>query len=245
MKATQNTPALIIYLVDMSSSMSAEIGGQRKIDLVTDSLRRVAHEMVLRSTKGTQLSPRYRLAIYAYNDSIRDLLDGPRPITEVVKMGLPAMKPSGRTDTAAAFEQAERLLISQRGNLHYCPAPLVCHLTDGEYTADDPLPIVERIQQMTFPDGAVLVENIFLDADALISPVTDPSSWTGVSSPDELATKTAKHLFHMSSPAPESYLELFADRGYALRPSARLLLPGDTPEMIAAAFTMSGMTPMA
>jgi hypothetical protein len=93
-----------------------------------------------------QPSPRYRLAIYAYNHSVHDLLDGPRPITEVVKLGISPMKPSGRTDTAAAFEQAEQLLISERGNLRSCPAPLVCHLTDGKYSADDPLPIVERIQ---------------------------------------------------------------------------------------------------
>jgi hypothetical protein len=98
---------------------------------------------------------------------------------------------------------------------------------------------------MTFPDGAVLVENIFFDADEHVSPVTDPYSWKGISSPDELATNAAKRLFHMSSPTPESYLELFADRGYAVRPSARLLFPGDMPEIIEAAFTMSGMTPMA
>jgi hypothetical protein len=49
----------------------------------------------------------------------------------------------------------------------------------------------------------------------------------------------------MSSPIPRSYLELFADKGYKMREDARLMFPGDTPEMIEAAFTMSGMTPTA
>jgi hypothetical protein len=243
--ATKNTPALIIYLLDMSASMSAEIDGQRKIDLVSDTLTQVAREMLRRSMKGTQPSPRYRVAIYAYNNTIRDVLGGPKPIDEFVEIGIPVMKPDGQTDTAAAFEQAEQLLIRERSNLRDCPAPLLCHLTDGAYTGDDPLPIAERIRQMDFPDGAVLVENIFFDSDALRHPVSDPYDWRGVTSLDDLATNAAKHLFRMSSPIPQSYLRLFADRGYTMGSDARLLFPGDTPEMIEAAFTMSGMTPIA
>src|SRR5262249_43964274 len=106
-------------------------------------------------------------------------------------------------------------------------------------------PVVERIRQMTFPDGAVLVENIFFDADALDPPVTDPYDWTGVTSASQLATTTAQQLFEMSSTVPDSYIQLFTDRGYSLKPGARLMFPGDTPEMVEAAFTMSGMTPVA
>lgn len=241
--ATKNTPALIIYLLDMSSSMSAEIDGRTKSDLITGTLMQVAREMVLRSMKGTVPSPRYRVAIYAYNDTVRDILGGPRPITELIEIGVPAMKPNGRTNTFAAFEAAEQLLIGERANLRNCPAPLVCHLTDGAFNGSDPIPVVNRIQQMTFPDGAVLVENIFFDANALHHPVTDPYEWQGVTSAGELATVTASHLFEMSSLIPESYLDLFTDRGYKVQKNARLLFPGDTPEMIEAAFTMSGMTP--
>ncbi len=241
--ATKNTPALIIYLLDMSQSMGVEIDGRTKSDLVTSTLMQVAREMVLRSMKGTIPSPRYRVAIYVYNDNVRDVLNGPQLITDLIEIGVPAMKPNGRTNTSAAFEAAEQLLISERANLRTCPAPLICHLTDGAFTHDDPLPVVERIQQMTFPDGAVLVENIFFDPGALRRPVTDPYEWRGVTSADELATDTAKHLLRMSSPIPPSYHELFTDRGYKVQANARLLFPGETPEMIEAAFTMSGMTP--
>jgi uncharacterized protein YegL len=243
--ATKKSPALIIYLLDMSLSMAEVIQGRRKIDLITDTLMSVVREMVRRATKGTGPSARYRVAIYAYNDVVRDLINGPRLITELLDIGVPQMKPSGQTDTAAAFRQAEQLLIQERANLRDCPAPLVCHLTDGQYNTDDPRPVAERIRQMTFPDGAVLVENIFFDADALKPPVDDPYRWTGVTSASQLATTTAKQLFEMSSRVPDSYLQLFGDRGYSLRADARLMFPGDTPEMVEAAFTMSGMTPVA
>jgi hypothetical protein len=241
-KATQNTPALIIYLLDMSFSMTEEINGRMKADLVTKTLMHVAREMVVRSMKGTVPVPRYRLAIYVYNDDVRDVLNGPRLITELLDIGIPAMKPNGKTNTSAAFEAAEQLLIAERRNLRDCPAPLICHLTDGGYTGSDPMPIVNRIQHMTFPDGGVLVENIIFDDSALHTPVTDPYEWRGVASADDLATDLAKHLFDMSSPIPHSYLGNFADHGYNMQSHARLLFPGNTPEMIEAAFTMSGMT---
>ena len=245
MMATKKSPALVVYLLDMSLSMRDEIGGRRKVDLISDALMSVVREMVRRSTKGSAPSPRYRVAIYAYNDEVRDLLNGPRPITELLEIGVPQMKPSGQTNTAAAFRQAEQLLIAESTGLRNCPAPLVCHLTDGQYNTDDPRPVAERIRQMTFPDGPVLVENIFFDASALNPPVNDPYLWSGVTSAAQLATETARQLFEMSSPVPDSYLGLFGDRGYAIKPGARMMFPGDTPEMIEAAFTMSGMTPVA
>lgn len=243
--ATSSTPALIIYLLDKSYSMSEETNGQRKIDLVARTLMQVAREMVLRSMKGQVPAPRYRLAIFAYNDEVQDVLGGPKAITDVIEIGIPVLKPSGMTDTAKAFAAAEQLLIAERANLRGCPAPLVCHLTDGQYNGDDPLPVVERIRQLTFPDGPVLVENVFFDAQALRKPVDDPYSWPGVTSAEDLNGDTARHLFDMSSPIPGSYLDLFSDKGYTLRPDAKLMFPGETPEMIEAAFTMSGMTPTA
>ncbi|WP_394613594.1 VWA domain-containing protein [Lentzea sp. JNUCC 0626] len=241
--ATSTAPALIIYLLDKSSSMNAEVNGVRKIHLVSATLTQVVREMVIRSMKGPVPAPRYRIAIYAYNGQVQDVLGGPRAITDVVERGVPVLEPSGLTNTAKAFAAAEQLIIGERAALRDCPAPLVCHLTDGQYNGDDPLPVVERIKQMAFPDGPVLVENVFFDADALHRPVTDPYEWPGVVSEDDLSGDTAKQLFSMSSPIPASYLNLFSDKGYSLRPDARLMFPGDTPEMIEAAFTMSGMTP--
>jgi hypothetical protein len=242
--ARPTTPALIIYLLDMGISMATEIGGQRKINLASNTLVAVLREMLRRSMKGTRISPRYRVAIYAYSDVTRDICGGPIRINELVDIGIPTIRPSGQSNAAGAFERAEQLLKREWSDLLVCPAPLICHLTGGEFTGPDPLPIVQRIQGLRFPDGPVLIENVLFDANALWRPFTDPYDWEGVYSADQLVTDMAKHLFYMSSPVPKSYHRAFVDRGYGLRSDARLLFPGDTSEMIEAAFTMSGMTPV-
>ncbi|MGH9768839.1 MAG: VWA domain-containing protein [Blastocatellia bacterium] len=241
-EATRDTPALIIYLLDMSDSMNAQIGGQPKIDLVSKSMKKVAREMVQRCMKGTTVSPRYRVAIFAYNDEVRDLFGGAITIDQFVNTGIPVMKPSSRTDTAKAFLEAEALLQKEWASIQNGPAPLICHMTDGEYTDDDPLPIARRIMQMRTPDGNVLIENIFLDSDALPARVVDPYTWPGISSESQLASETARHLFQMSSNIPSSYRELFEDKGYSIAPNAKLLFPGDTPEMVEIGFSVSGLT---
>ena len=249
--ATQATPALVIYLLDMSVSMNDAVDedapspSETKSELVTRTLTRAIREMVRRSTRGTHPLARYRLAAFAYNEEVHDVFGGARPITDIIQIGVPAMKASGTTDTAKAFEHAEQLLISMHGELRDCPAPLICHFTDGAYTDSSPLPVAQRIQQLTFPDGPVLIENIFFDSGALANPIEDPYTWPGIQSRDDLASTYAYELYEMSSPIPDSYLRLFTERGYAMRPGARLFFPGDNPDVVEAAFTMSGMTPIA
>ena len=77
--ATQATPALVIYLLDMSVSMNDAVDedneetSESKCDLVTRTLTRAIREMVRRSTRGTQPLSRYKVAAYAYNGEIHDV----------------------------------------------------------------------------------------------------------------------------------------------------------------------------
>jgi hypothetical protein len=240
--ATAATPALIIYLLDISDSMSAKMGGEPKVDMTSKMLKKVVREMVQRSTKGQTVSPRYRVSIITYNDEVQDLFGGAITVDKFLKQGIPYMKPEGTTDTAKAFEAAEAFLRKDWGQIQNCPAPMICHMTDGEYTGEDPLPAAQRIMQMRNADGNVLVENIFLDDEALSAPVQDVYSWHGISSEAQLRSKAARGLFRMSSVIPDSYTGLFQDRGYSLQSGSRLLFPGTTPEMVEAGFTMSGTT---
>ncbi len=242
--ATSKTPALVIYLLDVSASMGQPMGNKRRIDVVMDALTAALRQMVFRSTKGGRLSPRYRIAMFAYSDHVYDLLDGIKPVDQVAHLGVPELSPMRTTETARAFAQAEKLLQAELPALHNCPAPLVCHMTDGEYTGADPEPVVRRIMQMKVPDGNVLVENIFISDKILPQPIGDPTRWPGIRPDTRLTSEYAKKLRAMSSPLPESYRAILNENGYQLAPGALMMLPGMTPELVALGFQMSAATPV-
>ncbi len=242
--ATSRTPALIIYLLDVSASMGQPLGEQRRIDVVMDALRIALRQMVFRSTKGSRLSPRYRIAMLAYSDHVYDLLDGIKPIDQVARLGVPDLGLYRTTDTAKAFAWAEKLVRAELPNLQSCPAPLICHMTDGEYTGQDPEPIVRRIMQIAVPDGHVLVENIFISDKILPRPIADPHKWPGILPETRLANEYARKLRTMSSPLPGSYRQMMMEMGYNLDPKALMLLPGTSGELVAMGFQMSAATPI-
>lgn len=242
--ATSRNPALIIYLLDVSVSMSQPLGDRRRIDVVVDALTAALRHMIYRSTKGGRLAPRYRIAMLAYSDYVYDLLDGVKTIEQVAYMGVPELSPMRTTETDKAFAQAEKLLLAELPNLRAAPAPLVCHMTDGEYTGADPEPIARRIMQMSVPDGTVLVENIFISDSVLKDSIGDPARWPGILPATELASQYAIKLRAMSSPLPESYRTALNESNYHLASGAQMLLPGTNAELVALGFQMSAATPV-
>ncbi len=242
--ATSATPALVIYLLDVSASMSQTMGTGNRLDIVLGALDAAIQQMVFRSTRGARVSSRYRVAMFAYSDHVYDLLDGIRSVDTVAQMGLPPLEPLRTTRTAAAFEVAEKLLRAELPNLRNCPAPLVCHMTDGEYNGDDPEPVVRRIMSMAVDDGGVLVENIFIAPNVLTQAVQDPHTWGGVLPSTALASDYARKLRAMSSPVPQTYLETMLDNNYNLAQGAVMLFPGSSPDLVAMGFQMSAATPI-
>jgi hypothetical protein len=242
--ATSRTPALIIYLLDVSASMTQMMGSKRRMDVVTEALQAVLQQIVFRCTKGGRVSPRYRVAMYAYSDFVYDLLDGVKTIDQVASFGVPELSPMRSTDTARAFMEVEKLLQREMTNLQDCPAPLVCHMTDGEYTGANPEPIARRIMGLKVPDGNVLVENIFISDQVLTQPVTEIQNWPGVQPTTPLASVYATRLRSISSPLPVSYLTMMTESGYQLSDSALMMLPGTSPELVEMGFVMSVSTPI-
>ena len=158
-------------------------------------------------------------------------------------MGVPRLQPMDATDTAA-FREAERLLKAELGNLQDCPAPLVCHMTDGEYNqGGDPEPIAKRIMQMSVPDGNVLIENIFVTDKALTQPISDPKEWEGVTPETQLASPYAETLFRMSSPIPPTYRASWP-RWAKLSPGRTCSSPATRRRSSKLGFAMSGATPV-
>lgn len=242
--ATSKTPALIIYLLDVSGSMNEKLGQKRRIDVVMDALGAMLKQMVFRSTKGSRVSPRYRVAMYAYSDHVYDLLGGIKGVDQIAQLGVPELSTMRSTDTARAFAQAEKLLQQELPALAHCPAPLVCHMTDGEYTGADPEPTVRRIMNMRVPDGNVLVENIFISDHILSERIADPKRWGGVLPKTKLNSDYARKLRAMSSPIPPGYRAMMREGGYEIADDALMMIPGMTPELVQMGFVMSMATPM-
>lgn len=243
--ATSKTPALIIYLIDISGSMKEELDGAPRIEHVNEAIKKVLERMIQRSTKGEVISPRYRLSIVTYSDEPEDLLGKIAPINEIARRGYPQLKANNATDTAAAFLYARDLLRRELPRLSGHPAPMVIHLTDGRFTGSDPEPIAKDIMAMKTDDGNVLVENIYVGPNLTVEPIPNIARWPGIHSASELNDEYAKKLFDMSSLLPESYANIISEEGYDLQPGARMLIPGTNKDLIELAFTMSGATPTA
>ena len=174
-----------------------------------------------------------------------DALGGIETITEVAKRGRPRIGVSNSTDTAAAFAYARDVLKRELPKLASHPAPMVCHLTDGRFTGDDPEPIAREIMALRNDDGPVLIENIYLGPNLTRTPVANVEQWRGIESADELLDPYAAKLYRMSSPLPATYSEVISEEGYALAPGVPMLIPGTSKDLIELAFSMSGATPIA
>ncbi|HEY7833551.1 MAG TPA: hypothetical protein VIG30_08290 [Ktedonobacterales bacterium] len=241
--ATALSPALVIYLIDASDTMNEVCGTATKIALVNLALRVSVRDMVRRSMRDGVPQPRYKVAIYAYSTTVVDILGGVRDLPDLLKMGLPELVGGGVTDTAAGFEAVYALLIQYLRYLApQCPAPLVCHLTDGVFTQADPTPAVRRIQALQVADGPVLVENVYVADGMLRRPVADWHQWGGITKPADLADEYARFLLRISSPLPETYRQNINDYGYQLQPGSAFFFPGFHSDLVRLAFTIASST---
>jgi uncharacterized protein YegL len=240
--ATSLTPALVIYLIDASHSMKDTCGATTKIDVVNRALRDALKDMVRRSLRENIVQPRYKIAIFVYSSEVIDVLDGIRTLPELVSVGTPTLGASGNTDTEAGFIKVERLLQLHLREFQNCPAPLVCHLTDGLFTTENPAPVVQRIQSMQVEDGPVLLENVYVADNMLRKPARDWHKWGGVLKADQLQDDYAKFLFNLSSPLPESYRQNINNYGYQLQPGTALFFPGAHSDLVRLAFAISAAT---
>jgi hypothetical protein len=182
--------------------------------------------------------------MFAYSDKVYDLMDGFKTISEVAEFGVPELSPLRTTDTEKGFLAVEKLLKESGDILRECPAPVICHMTDGEYTGDDPEPVVKRIMKMSVPDGNVLVENIFLSTNILRDEDIDVKNWPGILADTPMLNEYAEKLRGMSSSIPHSYHGMMKENGYRLNQEALMMFPGTSPDLVAMGFQMSAATPI-
>lgn len=95
------------------------------------------------------------LAIIAYSNRPFDILGGIKSINQVAQRGRPKFTPQADStaDTADAFLLARDLLRQELPTLQGHPAPMICHLTDGQFAGNDPKPLAQEIMGMSNDDG--------------------------------------------------------------------------------------------
>jgi len=245
--ATSQTPALVLYLLDVSASMERRMGSGSRLSVALDALREALAAMLFRSTKGSYISPRYWVGIYAYSTEVFDVLGGILPIDKAAPMleeRLQNIPTQQGTETAAAFYTIAEKLREILPRFYSCPAPLITHLTDGEYTGPDPEPLARLLMQLRVADGHVLLQNIYI-SESFAELVQRPSEWPGIQIDTPLTDPYARKLRAMSSLIPQTYLKYLREFMQAnLKEGSYMLFPGHTPEFIRFGFQMSAATGM-
>ncbi|MFP5406967.1 MAG: vWA domain-containing protein, partial [Gammaproteobacteria bacterium] len=243
--ATSRTPALVVYVIDTSASMAERTrSGTTRLDLVSDALRASIGTMIRRSLIGGTVSPRYRVAMFSYSEGTEDLLDGIRSIAEVARNGIPRLQTGRATNAASAFIEVENLLHAEIPKIQEGPAPLVCHVTDGNFTGGDLRPYLKAIRGLRVEDGNVLVSTVLVTEQVLAQPIGQIERWRGISSATDLRPGYAR-VFEGSSEIPGSYRASIVEAGYDLAPRARMIFPAAYPEIMQLAVTLSAATRVA
>ncbi|MBT3713718.1 MAG: VWA domain-containing protein [Anaerolineae bacterium] len=237
--ASTKNPSLVLFLIDVSASIMAELSPDfRRIDAISHLIKKSAVKMIQRSTKGALVSPRYHVAMFAYSSHVFDLLDGIKPIDELARLGIPQLTPLDMTNTARAFSLVKETLATEIAKYADCPAPIILHITDGEFNnGDDPTPIIEDIRNMSVKDGNVLLANVYIGhppkKDVFFN-VTN-ADWVDA---DE------KKWCNMASTFPDAYRAVYREFGFHVPVGAKMYLRGYNPEAFELLLPMSAATPV-
>lgn len=224
--ATSITPGIIIFVMDSSASMAEEISGVKKVEILSRAVNSAIQRMVMRSIKGNTITPRFRIGLITYADEVFDIFNGIQAIDSVANIGIPELTPNGATDTARAFKYVLGVLEREIPNVMDGPAPLICHITDGEYTGENPSAIAKKIMSLEVAAGNVLLSHIYIHESFREHRVFDSWNWRGFTDKNQLTSTYATFLYKISSPIPDSYRSELVLRGYDLASGARLLFPG-------------------
>jgi len=179
-RVTSKSPALIIILVDQSSSMDKPALGteKSKAEVVADCVNQLIEELVLKSTKDfSEPKPYFDLTVIGYGRSekskLQYLLRGTNeetPFVAIDELNRSAVIVGGRptwirpisdggTPMCAAFKIAAKLAKRWvRQHIDNYP-PVVFNVTDGAPTDGDPMNDFAELSQVSTSDGATLIFN--------------------------------------------------------------------------------------
>lgn len=242
--ANADNPALVLYLIDMGKNAMKTLNGIDVSDLISDALQNTFATMIQRSLRHGRILDRYYVGCFGYTSKVTDLIDGIKPISEIAKTGIPRLSITNENaDMFEAFLHIESVLLDEiEKNYGDRPAPLICHISAGEYPCRDPEPIAKRIRDIRVTDGFVLIENVLMEDETILEPSNNSKLWSGIHKDNELAKEFPRKLFRMSSLIPESYREYANSLGFNISRGTRMLYPGTKPDIIKLGITYGAVT---
>lgn len=252
--ANSTHPATLLYLVDISRSMEAKMPeGKSRMDVAKDAIQTAYTTMIQRSLRHGTIHSRYRVGMIAYTNELYDVYGKLGSIIGVDKLkeeGVPPLKPQKQTDMAKAFRYAIRLLQEDIAKwpdvwLQECPPPMVLNITDCEINegADDPEPFARELQNLSVPDGNVLVSNIFITEQIVVPDKDNIKQWRGYRFNESTGDPFGDKLLAMSSPLPQEYAQIMLEQaGLTIQTGAAMMFPGISKEFIKTGFAMSMAT---
>lgn len=219
-----NHPGHVVYLVDLSGSMSRERDGVRMIDTVMSVLNHLFKHLSVNVISGNKVLEYFTITVIGYNDDVVTLFNG-KSAAEFVTLMRDAKKrgylfdtstggvaePNWRTFMADAFNEAyadiNRWIDSQKAKgISRIPAPLVINITDGEpFEGRDvdavgkALAAANRLKGISTADGNTLLFNIHYTPEKSDRHLVLPSSAP--------ADPISKFLFEASSVVPQSLVK--------------------------------------
>lgn len=122
------------------------------------------------------------------------------------------INPGGGTPMKEGLEKTKVLLEDWVKAHPDSYPPTVIHITDGEPTSGDPIPIAKEICALATSDGNVLVLNLHVSPTAA-NTITFPSALEGL---DQYGAM----LYEMSSELPDHMIPALAEAGFQTKPGA-------------------------
>ena len=219
-----NHPGLLVYLIDLSGSMSQN----SRLEYVFKTVQEVSEYLIGMCDQGVLLN-RFHIKILGYNSDVYKFFDGSvidldKKLDEAFEKGLSIFEVFDNSDQAAAqwqtytadaFRKVAEELRAWVSNQQACnipvPAPVVIHVTDGQpeeaerdeaAATKDALAAAEEIKAISVPDGNSLLFNIHI-TDIAGKTLRFPSKRPEGSDKESLRLK---YLFDASSEMTDTFV---------------------------------------
>lgn len=214
----RNNPALILFLIDCSWSMSEKYGstkmtkGEYLAKITNDSI----DQIILSCEKGEEIRAYFEIGVIGYGETpevilpiqtVIELANKPKKMEKTTLDGIEIEKPVWLTDPTRevntnmkeGFDLAKKELNKWANDHKASFPPVLIHVSDGEWTTGSPVATAQSIQKDIFTDdGPCIVMNIHISDEkkgALNFPDKEPEG-----------SEHVKGLFNMSSVLPDAFL---------------------------------------